>query len=159
MQILAGIKQFLLGVKEFLAQNIRMFLWLSIALVCIVFLGTEMTFVYLLTIGAWLIDVTIKDFRIDENPTMYADLSFVCFISYLSQIVAMLGLEGVSRDTFASLSLITFILFVFWLQNILMCTKPIQSRADQATSALCTALSVIFLLAGPDIIVLLGGLS
>lgn len=157
MQILAGIRQFLLGVKEFLAQNIRMFLWLSIALVCIVFLGTEMTFVYLLTIGAWLVDVTIKDFRIDDNPTMYADLSFVCFISYLSQIVAILGIEGVTRDTFASLSLITFILFLFWLQNIMVCTKPIQSRVDQTTSALCTALSVILLLAGAEIIALLGG--
>ena len=155
MQILV---QFLRGVQEFLAQNIRMFLWLSITLVCLVFLGTEMTFVYLLTIGAWLVDVTIKEFRIDDNPTMYADLSFVCFVSYLSQIMAMLGIGGATRDTFASLSAITFILFVFWLQNVMVCTKPIQSRADQVTSALCTALSVIFLLVGPDIIVRLGGL-
>ena len=114
MQLWVGFKNLLAGVKVFFGQNVRLYSWLSLAFISMAFLGT---FIYILTVGAWLVDVTIKEFRIDDNPTMYADLSFVCFVSYVSQIVASLGIEDVTRDAFVPLLVITFALFVLWLKK------------------------------------------
>lgn len=84
MQLWVKFKNLLVGIKAFVGENVRLYFWLSLAFISMTFLGTEITFIYILTVGAWLVDVTIKEFRIDDNPTMYADLSFVCFVSYVS---------------------------------------------------------------------------
>lgn len=81
-----------------------------------------------------------------------------CLLCVLSQIVASLGIEDVTRDAFMPLLVITFALFALWLKNIMASTNRVQSRVDRATSFLCTVTSVVFLLLGPQIIAILKGL-
>jgi len=57
--------------KQFLADNSLLFLLLVVGVLSLRCLGTDVTFIYILTVGAWWLDAKIKEFRSGDNKTKY----------------------------------------------------------------------------------------
>jgi hypothetical protein len=143
--------------KQFIADNFLFVLVIAIGTLSLRFLNTDVTFIYVLTVGAWWLDIKIKEFRLGDNKTMYADLSFACFISFAAQIVGIIGVQEITRDAFKDLLVLTCVLFALWLQNLTVSTSKGQSKTRLVTKFLCTVTSVTCILLGPQILTILKG--
>ena len=110
-------------------------------------------FLYVFTVGAWAFDAFVikKAYKVNST-TIYSDLSFVCLISYESDILSNIeNTSGISLRTYFYYFLSSVFMFTLWSANFVISDKY-NNEIMRAFAFLISIISVAFLVASISIL-------